>query len=229
MSNKKNAAPDELQKVESALGKSEAFIETHLKELGIGVLILAVVVAGVVFYKYKYSAPREVKAQEQIYKGEAYFGVDSFQVALEGNGVDYIGLKSIIKEYGSTQTGNLAKAYAGISYFKLGDYKAALNYLEDFDADDEFIQYGIIGTIGDCYVETGDVRKGISYFEKAAKKADNEVVSPFFLKKAGKAYESLGEADKAVESYTLIKDKYFNSLEARDIDKYIERAKSSKK
>ena len=229
MSKKKDTAPIELQKVESALGKSEAFIENHLKELGIGVLIIAVVVSGILMFKYKYSAPRELKAQEQIYKGQNYFAIDSFQIALEGNGVDYIGMKSIIREYGSTKTGNLAKLYAGLSYYKLGDYKVALKYFEDFDANDRLVSHSVIGNIGDCYVELGDVKKAISYFEKAAKKADNDIVSPFYLKKLGIAYESLGNYEKAVENYTLIKDKYFNSHEARDIEKYIERAKFLKK
>jgi len=229
MSKQKNTAPIELQKVESALGKSEEFIEKHLKELGIGVLIIAVIVSGILFFKYKYSAPRELRSQEQIYKGQNYFASDSFQVALEGNGVDYIGLKSIIKEYGSTKTGNLAKLYAGLSYYKLGDYRAALKYFEDFDGNDKFVSYSAIGNIGDCYVELGDVKKAIPYFEKAVKKADNSVVSPFYLKKLGIAYESLGNYGKAVESYTLIKDKYFDSFEARDIEKYIERAKFLKK
>ena len=224
MSKKKNTAPEELQKVESALGKSEAFIEKYLKELGIGVLIIAVIVSGVLLFKHKYSAPREVKAQEQLFKGQNYFAIDSFQVALEGNGADYIGLKAIIRDFGSTETGNLAKVYAGLSYYKLGDYNAALNYLEDFDGNDKFVAYSVLGTIGDCHVELGDVKKAISYFEKAAQKADNEVVSPFYLKKLGIAYESLGDYAKAVESYTLIKDKYFNSLEARDIEQYIVRA-----
>ena len=229
MAKKKDTAPIELQKVQSALGKSEEFIEKYLKELGIGVLIIAVIVSGILLFKYKYSAPREIKAQEQIYKGQNYFAIDSFHVALEGNGVDYIGLKSIIREYGSTKSGNLAKLYAGLSYYKLGDYKTALNYFEDFSAKDKFVSYSVLGNIGDCYVELGDVKKAITYFEKAATKADNSVVSPFYLKKLGIAYESQGNYEKAVESYTLIKDNYFNSFEARDIEKYIERAKFLKK
>ena len=45
------------------------------------------------------------------------------------------------------------------------------------------ISPAIIGLIGDCYVNMGNVKEGISYFEKAAKKADNEVISPVYLKK----------------------------------------------
>ena len=83
--------------------------------------------------------------------------------------------------------------------------------------------------IGDFYVNMGNTKEGISYFEKAAKEADNEVISPIYLKKAGIAYENLKEYDKAVKAYTTIKDKYYTSMEASDIDKYITRASALNK
>ncbi|OAV63263.1 hypothetical protein Barb4_05431 [Bacteroidales bacterium Barb4] len=70
----------------------------------------------------------------------------------------------------------------------------------------------------------GETEKGISYFEKAAKQADNEVVSPVYLKKAGIAYESLQQYKDAAKVYTAIKEKYYTSTEASDIEKYITRA-----
>ena len=228
MSQKKTKAPDELQKVQSALGKSEAFIEKHIKELGIAMGVIAVVILGIFVVRNYYLAPRELKAQEQIFRGEMYFAIDSFQLAIDGNGVDFMGFKSIINNYGSTRTANLAKAYTGVSYYKLGDYKNALKYLEDFNAKDQFIAPALIGLIGDCYVEFGDVNKAISYFKKAAK-VDNDVVSPIFLKKLAIAYESQGKYDEAIKNYTLIRDKYFNSQEASDIEKYIARAEFLKR
>lgn len=224
MSNKnKSQEPIELEKVESVLTKSEAFIEKYIKELGIVVLAIAVLISGYVLFTNKYVAPREIKAQEQIFKGENYFQKDSFELALNGNGVDYLGFKAIIKEYGITKTANLAKAYAGVSYFKLGEYKNAISYLEDFDSDDELISPAIIGLIGDCYVELNDLNKALKYFKKATKE-ENNVTSPVFLKKMGVIYESQKKYDEAIEVYTIIKDKYFKSTEAYDIEKYITRA-----
>ena len=50
------------------------------------------------------------------------------------------------------------------------------------------------------------------------------MLSPMFYKKAGNAYLLQGDYDKAIEIFTLIKDKYFNSLEGREADKYITQA-----
>ena len=122
----------------------------------------------------------------------------------------------------------MAKAYAGISYFKLGETEKALDYLKSFSGSDNMVSPAITGLIGDCYVNMGNVKEGVSYFEKAAKAANNEVVSPVYLKKAGLAYENLKEYGKAVEAYKSIKENYYNSMEAADIDKYITRAAAAK-
>ena len=113
----------------------------------------------------------------------------------------------------------------GISYFKLGEYENASKYLNKFDGKDEMVAPAIIGLIGDCYVELGDTQKAITYFLKAAN-TDNALISPFYLKKAGTAYEKLGKYDKAIEAYTTIKDKYFDSAIANEMDGRIARAKA---
>ena len=42
-------------------------------------------------------------------------------------------------------------------------------------------------------------------------------------------YKRQGKYDDAIKAYTAIKDKYFRSYQAMDIDKYIEQAKLLKK
>lgn len=210
--------------VEEIVSKSEQFIENNSKKIIYGIIAIALVVGAVLSIKNFYLNPQQKKAAAALFKGEQYFARDSFALALNGNGADFEGFEAIIDQYGSTDAGNLATAYAGICYFKLGDTQKALDKLKSFSGKDEMISPAITGLIGDCYVNMGDTQKGISYFEKAAKEASNEVVSPVYLKKAGIAYESLQQYKDAVKAYTAIKDNYFNSVEAADIDKYITRA-----
>ena len=219
---------DEVGEVEVLVSRVEMFIEEHSKKNITGIVAVVVVVGAVLGIKYGYVIPREHKAAAELFKGEQYFAKDSFALALNGNGADYLGCEAIIDEYGSTDAGNLAKAYAGISYFKMGETEKALDYLKAFSGSDNMISPAIVGLIGDCYVNMGDVKEGVSYFEKAAKAADNEVVSPVYLKKAGLAYENLKEYGKSVEAYKRIKEHYYNSMEAADIDKYITRAAAAK-
>ena len=44
-----------------------------------------------------------------------------------------------------------------------------------------------------------------------------------YLLKAGVTYEELGQKDKALAAYRTIKDKYPQSMQGYDIDKYISR------
>lgn len=221
--NKKKGAHKESE-VGEIVSRSEQFIEKYSKHLMYGVLAVAVVVALVLGVKHGYLAPREKKATAALFKGEQYFARDSFSLALNGNGADYEGFEAIIDQYGSTKAGNLAKAYAGISYFRLGEAELALKNLKSFSGKDNMISPAITGLIGDCYVNLGQAKEGISYFEKAAKQADNEVISPMYLKKAGIAYESLQQYKDAAKVYSTIKEKYSTSMEATDIDKFITRA-----
>lgn len=210
------------------VSRSEQFIENNSKKIIYAIVAVALVVGAILGFKHGYLIPKEKKAAAAMFKGEQYFAKDSFNLALNGNGADYVGFEGIIDQYGGTASGNLAKAYAGICYFKMGETEKALDRLKSFSGDDEMISPAIVGLIGDCYVNMGNVKEGVGYFEKAAKKADNEVISPVYLKKAGLAYENLKQYDNAVKAYTTIKEKYFNSMEAADIDKYITRASAAK-
>lgn len=225
---KETKSHDELDSVNEALTRSEQFIEQNQKTIITVVVAIILVVSLILSIRYFYILPKQERAQSEMFKGVFYFEKDSFQLALNGNGIDYAGFEAIADEHSSTPAGNLAQAYAGISHMRLGNYEQAIKYLEEFDADDDMVAPTLIGAIGDCYVNMDKVKEGISYFEKAAKKADNELISPIYLKKAGIAYESLKEFDKAVNAYKTIKDKYPSSMEASDIEKYIERASIQK-
>jgi tetratricopeptide (TPR) repeat protein len=221
MSKQEQNKPEELEQVEQVLSKSEAFIEKYQKQLLLAVAIVVLSVLSVLAFKNFYIDSRETQAQNEMAKAQALFAVDSFKVALDGKG-EVVGFKEIASEYSITSSGNLAEAYAGICYYKLGQYDNAIKYLSQFDGEDNYFTTSIIGLIGDAYVEMGKNKDAVDYFVKAADK-ENEVLSAVFLKKAGKVYEALGKPDKALEVYTQIKDNYPKSSEASDIEKYIAR------
>ena len=212
------------KEVGEIVSRSEKFIESNKKNITYSLIAIAIVIGAFMAYNQLYKIPRSNNADVAIFRGEFYFQQDSFNLALNGNGVDFDGFEYIIQHYGGTKSGNLAKAYAGICYFMLGDVESAMRHLKSFKSKEDNVGPAIIGLIGDCYIESGDIPQGISYFEKAASKANNDLLSPVYLKKAGIAYEFLKDYKNAIKSYTAIKDKHAASMEAMDIDKYITRA-----
>lgn len=214
--------------VEDALSQSEAFIMKNKNSIIAFIAAIVVVIAGTMLYKHYISEPREQKAAAAIFKGEEYFGANEFEKALNGDSLGYAGFIKIADEYSSTQSGKLAKAYAGISYAQLGKYEEAIKYLSDFDGEDRMVGPAAMGALGDSYAQLNQLDKATTTFLKAADKADNNTLSPIYLKKAGTIFEAQGKYEDAAKAYTKIKDKYFNSYQGMDIDKYIDRANALK-
>jgi len=226
MAKKKATAPTHVEaNVGEILSKSERFIEknkNYIINVVAAIVLIVVIILGIRQY---YFIPKDKEAQAAIFPGENYLAEQQWDVALNGNGADYIGFLGIIEDYGITKTAKLAKAYAGICYYHLNQPEEALHYLKKFSANDKVVSPVIKGLIGDCYIDLGGITDGIKYFNQAASEANSYILSPIYLKKAGIACESIFDFPGAIKAYQTIKDKYPNSQEANDIDKFIERAK----
>ena len=215
--------------VEDALTQSEAFLIKYKNAIIGGVVAVIIIVAGFIMYKNLYAEPREEKAQAALFKGQEYFEQDAFEPALNGDSIGYTGFLKVADDYSGTKAANLAKAYAGICYAQLGKYEEAVKMLDSFNGKDQMVAPAILGAAGNCYAQLGQLDKAASTLLSAADKADNNTLSPIFLIQAGEILVKQGKYDDAVNAYTKIKDKYFQSYQAMDIDKYIEQAKLMKK
>lgn len=215
--------------VEDALTQSEAFLIKYKNAIIGGVVALIVIITGVVMYNNLYAEPREEKAQAALFKGQEYFEQDAFEQALNGDSIAYTGFLKVADEYSGTKAANLTKAYAGICYAKLGKYEEAVKMLNDFDGDDQMVSPAMLGAAGNCYAQLNQLDKAAATLLDAAKKADNNTLSPIFLMQAGEILVKQGKLDDAIQAYTQIKEKYFQSYQAMNVDKYIEQAKLMKK
>jgi len=210
--------------VEPTASQSEAFFQKYKKAIIGCVVAVVVIVAGYVIYSTYVAAPREDHASTILAKGQQYFSQQEYEKALNGDSAQYKGFNYIAKEYSSTKAGNLAKLYAGLCYAKLEKWQEAANCIESYDlGDDQMVSPAAIGALGNAYAHLNQLDKAVSTLIKAAKKADNNSLSPTFLVQAAQILESQNKPDEALKLYQEVKDKYFNSYQYQDIDKYIER------
>lgn len=216
-----------MQNIESALSKTEHYIEENRNTVIYIVLGIVALVAIYFAFKRFYIAPKEKEAESSIFMAQRYFEQDSFRLALDGDGAN-VGLLEIINNYGITKTANLACYQAGISFLRLGEYEEAIKYLKKFSGKDKMVSTIAVGAIGDAQMELGQDKDAASYYVKAAGMNENNFTSPIFLLKAGQAYEKAGEADKALKIYQQIKKDYPNSSEGSQVDKYITRIQLKK-
>ncbi len=220
---KKKAQQDEnLQELESALTKTERFIEENQNTITyiVGAIVL-VVVAYLGFNKF-YLQPREQEAQSQMFMAENYFEKDSFNLAINGDG-NYLGFLDIIDDYGMTKSANLANYYTGISYLHLGEYEYALDYLNDFDTDDLLLGPIAEGAKGDAKLELGETEEALKHYRKAYSMTENELTTPVYMMKAANLLESMDELEDALSLYKKIQEKYPETAEGRNVEKYIAR------
>lgn len=222
-----NPAPKQDQKsLEQALSKSEQFFENNKKTIFGCLIAIIVIIAGGMLYVTKVALPRQEKAAEAIFPGETYFINGDYSTALNGDAYGFEGFEELSKQYKSTKAGKLAGLYAGLCYAQLDSMDVALKYLEKFSGKDQMVAPSALGALGHCYATAGQYNKAISAFEKAAKKADNGLLSPYYYMQAGLIYEAIDKPAQAVKIYKLIKAQYPESNEGIEADKFIARLTS---
>ena len=229
MAKKKNVKQTDknLQGIEQALTRSEQFIEDNQKALtyilGGIVVVLLIIIGGNRYYL----KPLNEEAAADMYYAERFFEMDSFNLALNGYGT-YPGFLNVMDDYGISKSAKLSRYYAGICYHQLGDQEAAVRLLNKFKTRDLLVGAAKYSTLGDAYVEMGDMNKAISAYRTGVEKYKNNFSSPIILKKLGLVYEEMGQLDDALETYRTIESTYPNTPEGNEIEKYIGRVEAKK-
>jgi len=224
MVKKKSNQDDNLQELESALTKTEQFIEDNQMKITYAVGVIVVLVAVFLAFNKFYLQPKEEEALNQMFMAENYFEKDSFNLAINGDG-NYLGFLDIIDDYGVTKSANRAKYYTGISYLRMGQYEDAIDYLKKFKTDDLLLAPVKAGAIGDAMLELGNSEDALKQYKKAYSETENELTTPIYKMKAARLLESMDKLEEALKLYEEIKKDYPESAEGTTVDRYIARVK----
>jgi len=222
MSKKTSKAKDSIVDVPQVYSKTEKIVDEHKNTILIAAGILVVLFIGYFGVTRFYLDPRSQEGMDLIWKAEYWFEIDSLDKALYGD-ESYYGFEYIASEYSSTKAGSLAAYYAGVINLQQGEFDRAIAYLKAADRDDNVAGAMAKGLIGDAYVELGNYKEALSYFDKAVNHSDNSLTAPMYLKKAALIHEDLGDFPKALKNYQAIKEKYPTSAEANGVESYIAR------
>jgi tetratricopeptide (TPR) repeat protein len=220
--------------LDESASKIELFIEKNQKWIFAGLIAIIVAVGAYMFYDSNIKKPHEQEAVNNLVKAQEFFdkainekdekiALENFDKALKGDEGKY-GFKQVAEKFAGTKAGNLSNYYLGMIYLKKGDFKEAVSYLSKFNGNDDILQPTALGAIGDAFLELEQNADALSYFEKAAKASDNEFTSPKYYLRAGKLALETGDKTKAKAFFTIIKEKYEKSKEAKDIDIYLAQA-----
>ncbi len=220
---------DIISGVETRWNRIENYVDEHKKVMTTVSIIVVVLIAGFVTFKYWYIPSQELDAETAMSRAQNYFEAGIVDKAIKGDGAN-LGFQDIADQYSWTSAGHLANYYLGLCYYQKKDYQQAIDNLEKFNAHDVLVSANAVGVEGDAEMQLNNSDKAIEYYMQAAKVSDNDFTAPMYLKKAAQAYEIKGDYTNALSLYQTIQTKYYNFAEANDIEKYIARvrAKSGK-
>lgn len=188
--------------LDDSLGKTEEVLLQNKKKITNVLLAVVIVLGGFVFWKKGVHEPAQLASKNVMWEAQYAFEKDSFALATEL-------FADIMDEYGSTDAANGSALYKAISEMNLGNFEQALDDLNDFSAEGYFFPAVKSGLKGDCYSELGEVEDAVSAYKKAGKKAESEVLTPYYYKKAGILLEQNDRAAEAVELYKKVLDEYY--------------------
>lgn len=207
------------------LGQTGKFVRENQKSLLFIAAAIVAIIAIYFAYQKIYIGPRETTANDQMHVAQDAWERKDWDKAIKGDG-SYPGFEKIIADYGNTKAANLAYYYLGTAYLNTGEYQKAIDNFTNYRGSDLMVAAEALGGAGDAYVELKNYDQASTYFQKAADKANNKFLTPFYLKKLGLVYEAKNDNKTAADTYKQIKSDYPESAEAQTIDGYIARVEA---
>lgn len=205
-------------------GRLILFYEDHRQLVyGVGIALLALILAapGYMYYQQQ----QEKQANKKLGQILPAYEQGNFDEALNGAS-QQAGLLTIADTYGDTDAGNLAAFYAASALYQQEKYDKALQYYQQFDKDNNYIGASAYAAEASIYESRGQFEKAASTYEQAAAQYKNELTAPRYLLEAGQAYEEAENYSAAEEAYQKIKEKYSESDEAEEVQRYLARVRA---
>ncbi len=228
----KSTTANVFNSLDEGSSQTQQWVERNQNKILGLVAIISIIVIGVFAYSKLIKEPKESSAFNKMYFAQKKFDEavlinnDSmYNIALNGDDLN-MGMLQIIDEFGGTNAANLAHYYSGIMYLKMNDYPNSIKYLSEFSSDDILLSSLATGSIGDAFAELNQFDDAFDYYVKASK-SNNNYSSPMYLFKAGLVAMRLNKFNRAEEYFSIIKQDYPNSTEAKNIDAFISKAVAS--
>ncbi|MGK7370658.1 MAG: tetratricopeptide repeat protein [Candidatus Halalkalibacterium sp. M3_1C_030] len=185
---------------------------------GVAVILLIVLSFGY----YYYSQTQETKAQQLMGMAETYYLNGDYQSALMGSEEQFtVGFEQIINNYSGTDAANLARYYAAVSEYKLGNTEQALNYINSYEFPDGIMGVAPMSFKGVLLTEMGNHEEAARTYVEAAELDMNESTTPYNYLEAANAFRDADNTEQARMYAQKIVDEYPNSAQVAEAERLL--------
>jgi tetratricopeptide (TPR) repeat protein len=177
---------------------SDRMLEISIRyknQLTILFILICLAAGGALFWMQKTKAD-EAAAALAIEKITPWLETGDINRAVNGEG-SVKGLSAIIKTWGGTSSGNMARLYMATIYFNAGKPDEALSMYNAFSSSNKDLKASAIAGAAACHDQKKVYAKAAPEYEKASETAENEALKAMYLTKAADSYASAGQTDKA--------------------------------
>lgn len=184
--------------------------------------IAAVLIIGGGIGYYYYSQSQERQAQQLMGFAENYFLQADYQNALQGSEEDFtVGFEQIINNYSGTDAANLARYYAAVSEYQLGNIESSLSYIESYEAPEGILGVGPISFHAVVLTDLERHGEAAETYVRAAEWDQNDSTTPYNYLEAANAYHDAGNNEMVRRYAELIVNEYPNSSQVAEAERLL--------
>ena len=189
------------------------YLENKNLIIGAGIAVILAIALAIGYYYYSQSQERQ--AQRLMGTAEEYYMNGEYERALTGSEEDLtVGFEQIINNYSGTDAANLARYYAAVSEYQLGNTQEALAYMQEYEVPEGILGVGPLSFLGMLHTEMGNHQEAAETYVMAAEWDQNESTTPYNYLEAANAFLDAGNQAEAESYAQRVIDDYPNSSEA---------------
>ncbi len=190
---------------------ARAWVDDHFQTLLLSLIGVLVVLGGLAAYAYLQSK-YERTASVEFSKASRLFQASDYRGAATQ-------FSTIVSKYGRTRSGKLARFYLAQSLFQTGDYQTARKHFKKAASalsGDPQLKAAALGGEAACLEQLGNWRQAAEKYEALANKYKSQPRAPYFLLRAARCRQQLGDTAKAQTLFQRLINDYPDSREKED-------------
>lgn len=207
--------------------KTADFYQEHKNVIiGSAVAVLLAIILAIGYHYYQKSENKE--AQRLMSTAEEHYLRGEYELALNGSDQNMtIGFEQVINNYGDTKAGNLARYYAAVSEYNLGNTQQALAYIKNYDVPKGILGVAPISFHAMLLTDLQRHKEAAEIYVKAAEWDKNESTTPYNYLEAAQAFLDAEDSANARKYARLITQEYPNSAEITEANRLLGRLMAS--